>query len=1110
MSVPSTAAKRGREAGGPATVRPPSRWAAEVEAGEQLDRLRDTTEGTATGADEDVALTAYGGEYFLNEDYMAKLSKHHKHGPGGGGGGGGDHHHDDDARGGGGGQHRGGGGRGGDDDDREKIDVFANLTAAQPAFFTSGNDFPPVPAPSGQAATAKAKAVVIAGAMNENNDDDADGDRADDVLTATMWVAAHNADMDIILPVVDPDCSLAQCATKGSQSLAELRRLMQREKINRDVMDTSKSDLARLLKKDGALGQLVNPTGDNNVDSGSGDRAMRGADAGHRQQRQAEQDEEEALLRRIRLERRAMDGGDKDGASTDADRRQQQPSAHPPPSSSRDDARLRARQDKTHQIHSEQQRIAVAAESQAAEDRRAQLAEQRRSLPIFRCKGELMRYIGENAVTVVVGDTGSGKTTQLVQYLHDAGYAAGGKVIGCTQPRRLAAMGVARRVSDEMGCALGTAVGYSIHLDDTTTEATQIKFMTDGVMLREIVKDPNVSKYSVIVLDEAHERSVDTDVLMGVLKLAICRRGDLKLIVTSATMDINKFSAFFGNAPFYEIPGQTFEVDIKYAPSIVTDYCAEAVFRVCQLHLQAPLDGKNDILVFMTGRDDVYGTCEMIKRRLKELSDKHLDSLLVMPCLSEAASLTAGGEGGGGTGAIGVLDPTPAGKRKCVVATNVAETSLTIDGVRFVIDCGFMKTNVFRPKIGMNTLQRYPVSQAQAGQRKGRAGRTTEGVCFRLYTEEQHAHQMLVNSVPEIQRSSVDSVMLLLKSIGVTRIADFDFMDPPPIVNTRNSMWHLWLLGLLDGDGGITAEGRLALEFPMSPALSKLLVESTRYGCSLEVARIVSLVTADPKSLFELPKGKEEIAQQHHGRFYNNESDHLTLLNAFTQFLENGKSWQWAQDHFLHAPTLVRACDVLDQLLERLQRLRLPTVSCGPGGYDKVRYCICRAFCLQAAQRSGSNWNEYRPLLNLGVVCTLHPSSSVCSRAEMPPFVVYNDLLMVSTKEYLVMVTTVEPEWLVASSHGLYSMRKGGRLWQPPRDAEALLGFKDSNSVTGGGGGGVKGDCRATPRVNASPPPVAAVVAPRPAAPPAATAAKKAAGPASKFSFATGKRRQNI
>lgn len=296
---------------------------------------------------------------------------------------------------------------------------------------------------------------------------------------------------------------------------------------------------------------------------------------------------------------------------------------------------------------------------------------------------------------IVVGETGSGKTTQLTQYLHEDGYTGYG-MIGCTQPRRVAAMSVAKRVSDEMGTELGDDVGYSIRFEDCTSDKSVIKYMTDGILLRESLREPDLDMYSAIIMDEAHERSLNTDVLFGLLRSVVARRRDLKLIVTSATMDSDKFSSFFGNVPTFKIPGRTFPVEIMYAKTTVEDYVDAAVKQAVQVHLSAD---EGDMLIFMPGQEDIEVTCETIKERLDEVDDA--PGLAVLPIYSQLPSdLQAK-----------IFQKAPDGLRKVVVATNIAETSLTLDGILYVIDCGYCKMKVFNPRIGMDALQIFPVSQ---------------------------------------------------------------------------------------------------------------------------------------------------------------------------------------------------------------------------------------------------------------------------------------------------------------------------------------------------------------------------------------------------------------
>jgi pre-mRNA-splicing factor ATP-dependent RNA helicase DHX38/PRP16 len=366
------------------------------------------------------------------------------------------------------------------------------------------------------------------------------------------------------------------------------------------------------------------------------------------------------------------------------------------------------------------------------------LREQREYLPAFAVREELLRVVRDNQVIIVVGQTGSGKTTQLTQFLYEDGYAKNG-LIGCTQPRRVAAMSVAKRVSEEMEVPLGGLVGYAIRFEDCTSKDTQIKYMTDGVLLRESLTNPDLDQYSCIIMDEAHERALNTDVLMGLIKKVLTRRRDLKLIVTSATMNSDRFARFYGGAPEFFIPGRTFPVDIQYSRSPCEDYVDSAVRQVLAIHVSQPT---GDILVFMTGQEDIEVTCELIAERLAQLNDP--PKLSILPIYSQMpADLQAK-----------IFDRAAPGVRKVIVATNIAETSLTVDGIMYVVDCGFSKLKVYNPRMGMDTLQITPVSQANASQRAGRAGRTGPGKAFHLYTERAFRDEFYIATIPEIQRQS--------------------------------------------------------------------------------------------------------------------------------------------------------------------------------------------------------------------------------------------------------------------------------------------------------------------------------------------------------------------
>ncbi|GMH27685.1 hypothetical protein Nepgr_029528 [Nepenthes gracilis] len=510
------------------------------------------------------------------------------------------------------------------------------------------------------------------------------------------------------------------------------------------------------------------------------------------------------------------------------------------------------------------------------------LAQQRQYLPIYSVRDELLQVIRENQVVVVVGETGSGKTTQLTQYLNEDGYTSYG-IVGCTQPRRVAAMSVAKRVSEEMETELGDKVGYAIRFEDVTGPNTVIKYMTDGVLLRETLKDPELEKYRVIVMDEAHERSLSTDVLFGILKKVVAQRRDFKLIVTSATLNAQKFSNFFGSVPIFHIPGRTFPVNILYSKTPCEDYVEGAVKQAMTIHITS---SPGDILIFLTGQDEIETACYALNERMEQLtssSKKEVPKLLILPIYSQLpADLQAK-----------IFQRAEDGARKCIVATNIAETSLTVDGIFYVIDTGYGKMKVYNPRMGMDALQVFPISRAAADQRAGRAGRTGPGTCYRLYTENAYLNEMLPSPVPEIQRTNLGNVVLLLKSLNIENLLDFDFMDPPPQDNILNSMYQLWVLAALNNVGSLTELGKKMVEFPLDPSLAKMVLMGDQLQCMEEVLTVVSMLSVP--SVFFRPKDREEESDAAREKFFVPESDHLTLLNVYQQWKSNSYRGDWCK-----------------------------------------------------------------------------------------------------------------------------------------------------------------------------------------------------------------------
>lgn len=431
----------------------------------------------------------------------------------------------------------------------------------------------------------------------------------------------------------------------------------------------------------------------------------------------------------------------------------------------------------------------------------------------------------------------------MTQYLAEEGFADHGK-IGCTQPRRVAAVSVAKRVAEEVGCRVGSEVGYTIRFEDCTSPETRIKYMTDGMLQRECLVDPDVTQYSVIMLDEAHERTIATDVLFGLLKKSLKRRPELKLIVTSATLDAEKFSKYFFGCPIFTIPGRTYPVEVLYTKEPEPDYLDASLITVMQIHLAEP---PGDILVFLTGQEEIDTSCEILFERMKALGPS-VPELLILPVYSALPSEMQ----------TKIFDPAPAGTRKVVLATNIAETSITIDGVYYVIDPGFVKQNAYDPRLGMDSLVVTPISQAQARQRSGRAGRTGPGKCYRLYTEAAYRNEMLPNPIPDIQRQNLASTILSLKAMGINDLLNFDFMDPPPAQTLLTALEALYALSALDDEGLLTRLGRKMADFPMDPPLAKMLIGSVELGCSEEILSIVAMLSV--QNVFYRPKEKQAQA----------------------------------------------------------------------------------------------------------------------------------------------------------------------------------------------------------------------------------------------------------
>ncbi|RZC31968.1 HA2, OB NTP bind, CAF-1 p150, and/or DUF390 domain containing protein [Asbolus verrucosus] len=598
--------------------------------------------------------------------------------------------------------------------------------------------------------------------------------------------------------------------------------------------------------------------------------------------------------------------------------------------------------------------------------------------------------------------TGSGKTTQIPQYLHEAGFTQDGKKIGCTQPRRVAAMSVAARVAQEMGVKLGNEVGYAIRFEDCTSERTLIKYMTDGTLHREFLSEPDLQSYSVMIIDEAHERTLHTDILFGLVKDIARFRPDLKLLISSATLDAQKFSEFFDEAPIFRIPGRRFPVDIYYTKAPEADYVDACVVSVLQIHATQPL---GDILVFLTGQDEIETCQELLQDRVRRLGSK-VKELIILPVYANLPSDMQ----------AKIFEPTPPGARKVVLATNIAETSLTIDNIIYVIDPGFAKQNHFNSRTGMESLMVVPISKASANQRAGRAGRVAAGKCFRLYTAWSYKHELEDNTVPEIQRINLGNAVLMLKALGINDLVHFDFLDPPPHETLVLALEQLYALGALNHHGELTKLGRRMAEFPVDPMMAKMLLASEKYKCAEEVVTIAAMLSVNG-AIFYRPKDKIIHADTARKNFNHIGGDHLSLLNVYNQWRDSDYSTQWCYENFIQYRSMKRARDVREQLVGLMQRVEIEMHS-NLSETANIKKAITSGYFYHIARLSKGG--SYKTVKHNQSV-TIHPNSALFE--DLPRWILYHELVF-TTKEFMRQVIEIESKWLLEVAPHYYKQKE--------------------------------------------------------------------------------------
>lgn len=633
----------------------------------------------------------------------------------------------------------------------------------------------------------------------------------------------------------------------------------------------------------------------------------------------------------------------------------------------------------------------------------------RKALPVYSFKEELIDKVKNHQIVVVEGETGSGKTTQIPQFLLPMLAVPGKRCVACTQPRRVAAMSIAKRVSEEMDVVMGEQVGYTIRFEDCTTSDTILKFMTDGMLLREAMNDPYMNRYSCIVIDEAHERTLSTDVLMGLLKEVLLKRPDLKVVVMSATLDAVKFQTYFDNAPLMKVPGRTHPVEIFYTPEPEKDYIEASVRTVVQIH---QCESKGDVLLFLTGEQEIEQACTAIRDEAEKLGDS-VGPITVYPLYASLPPRQqqdifkdappprkAGGIAG----------------RKVVVSTNIAETSLTIDGIVYVVDPGFSKQKVFNPRIRVESLLVSPISKASAQQRSGRAGRTQPGKCFRLYTERSFTDELIEQTYPEILRSRMETVVLTLLKLGIEDLVHFDFMDPPAPETMMRALEQLNYLGALDDEGAMTQLGHKMSEVPLEPQLAKMLLISPEFECSNEMLSIVALLSVP--NVFMRPKDAAKAADEAKAQFAHADGDHLTLLNAYHAYKQSGDSKDWCYDNFINYRSVQSADNVRNQLERIMKKLNLALVSTDFSSadyYNNLRRCCVAGLFMQVAhlQKQG----HYLTVKDQQVV-SIHPSSVLDNK---PPWVLFQEFVL-TTRNYVRTVTVARLEWLVELAPHYYDL----------------------------------------------------------------------------------------
>ncbi|KAL3368637.1 hypothetical protein AABB24_009465 [Solanum stoloniferum] len=670
-------------------------------------------------------------------------------------------------------------------------------------------------------------------------------------------------------------------------------------------------------------------------------------------------------------------------------------------------------------------------------------------LPIVRFEEKIVETVKENPVVVVIGETGSGKSTQLPQILYRRGYAKSG-IIAVTQPRRVAAVSVSRRVAQEQNVRIGEEVGYAIRFEDRTSEKTRIKYLTDGVLLRESLFNPELNQYSVIILDEAHERSLNTDILLGLMKRLIkWRHSNLKVLITSATLDGGKVSRFFSDCPVLTVPGELFPVEIVHISELPKSYVEASLKKAIDIHVREP---EGDILIFLTGQDDIEKLVLKLEERVQSLEEGSCMDALILPLHGSLPPEMQ----------VRVFSPPPPNCRRFIVSTNIAETSLTVDGVVYVIDSGYVKQRQYNPSTGMYSLEVVQISKVQAKQRAGRAGRTRPGKCYRLYPSTVYHDDFLDATIPEIQRSSLAGTVLYLKSLDLADmdILKFDFLDSPSVESLEDALKQLYLVDAIDENGSITSLGRKMAELPLEPSLSRTLLEANELDCLSQALTVVSMLSAET-TLLPAPSKSSEKKRRHTLSNLPDGfglGDHIQLLQIYEQWYQTDYNIDWCKENNLQVRGMVFVRDVRKQLSQIMQKitkgsLDVQTSNRRRGGqqeYKSLRKALCIGYANQLAERMIRH-NGYRPLGFKSELVQVHPSSVLKSDEDgmLPNYVVYHELI-VTSRPFMRNVCAVEMRWvapILAKLDKLNVFKLSGGSSQPDNQIQEVTSTVEKKEI---------------------------------------------------------------